>query len=92
MKPLGDVDSHFWRMQRMARATGTDLVSAFKTFDLSSEEYSKMLTQCRGCSDPGRCDRLLTGLPDREDAPDFCANQRILASLREAGHVRKKED
>ena len=28
MKPLGDTNSHFWLVQRMAQATETDLVAA----------------------------------------------------------------
>lgn len=90
MKPLGDSNTHFWRMHRMARSTGTDLVLAFKTDDLPVQDYAAMLTACRGCAYPGRCDRILSQLPARADAPSFCANQQGFADLREAGHTRAR--
>lgn len=85
-KTLGDSNDHFWRMHRMARATGADLVAAFDTPDLLASEYAQMLTRCRACLNPKGCDRVLAGLPDRSDAPDFCNNQKSLARIKAAGH------
>lgn len=88
MKPLGDTTDHFWRIQRMARITGTDLVAAFNTADLPATDYATMLDRCRACSDPGRCDRLLAAMNARADAPEFCENQSKLAQLKAAGYAR----
>jgi hypothetical protein len=83
MKPLGDPITHFWNVQRMARATGTDLVAAHDTGALSSEDWAGMVTRCRGCEWAEGCQEWL---PEHTDgtakAPKGCVNRRIFDALK----------
>ena len=49
-RPLGDATEHYWRVQRMARATGLDLVEAQQDGALDPRHWAGMVRRCRGCA------------------------------------------
>lgn len=83
-RPLGATKLHYWRVQRMARANGTDLVGAAAHGALSQEDWAAMVHRCRGCKWTDGCRRWLshpaTGL---RDTPEGCANRRHFAALQD---------
>ena len=89
MKPLGDTNSHFWLVQRMAQATQTDLVAAMERAELSNTDWAEMVQSCRGCDWTKGCQRWLAqqGEQAEEAAPEPCRNRarflRLQAALEE---------
>ena len=81
MKPLGDSKRHFWLAQRMAKATGADIVGAHQAGDLPQEEWAQMVQACRGCDWTEGCERWLESHPAAEDVPQTCANCARFAEL-----------
>lgn len=83
MKPLGEEVTHYWLVQRMAKATGADLSEAFKRGDLSSETWADMVHRCRGCAWAGACDGWLDAQEGSAEAPDTCLNKAVFERLAE---------
>lgn len=83
--PLGDEIDHYWLVQRMAKATGVDLVRATEAGLLEQEDWASIVTRCRGCQWAGGCDHWLS-LPGDESRslPDRCLNRNQLTALKEA--------
>ncbi|WP_203595260.1 DUF6455 family protein [Salipiger sp. PrR002] len=88
--PLGDERAHFWRVQRMARATGVDLVAAQDHGLLPQSDWAAMVGRCRGCLWAEGCDRWLGHLEPMEAGsegnapracPEDCVNSRTFAAL-----------
>lgn len=81
---LGSETEHFWLVQRMAKATGVDLVKAMDDGRLSHSDWSGIVTRCRTCQWVEGCDRFLS-LPDgaARDLPEPCLNAGRLAGLKE---------
>lgn len=82
MKPLGRPRHHYWLVQRMARATGADLVRAWEAGELCPRDWAAMVGRCRGCPRAHRCERFLA----RSEAgapPEFCLNSGMLSTLRQ---------
>ncbi len=86
MKPLGNGNTHFWLVQRMAQATETDLVAAMERAELSQEDWAEMVQDCRGCDWAVGCKRWLDRHTDgaAEDAPEPCVNQARFQRLKKA--------
>ncbi|MDV4145216.1 DUF6455 family protein [Shimia sp. FJ5] len=86
MKPLGDTNSHFWLVQRMAQATETDLVAAMARADLSNADWAEMVQSCRGCDWTEGCKRWLAAEETTQDgaAPGACINRERFLRLKEA--------
>lgn len=80
MQTLGDTRSHMFRVHGMAKKRGVDLSAAKADGDITQADFAAMVTTCRGCGDPGECDRLM-GL-DR-DVP-FCPNADTFTRLAKA--------
>ena len=78
---LGPVMPHVWRVKRMARATGVDLVGAMADDRLSSEGWARIVSRCRGCASAAACDRWLSVNDSADAARDGCDNRRALAAL-----------
>lgn len=81
-RPLGDQTEHYWRVQRMARATGLDLVEAQQDGALDPRHWAGMVRRCRGCAWAEACGRWL----DRPEVsprplPEGCANRRLFGTL-----------
>jgi hypothetical protein len=74
-----------WLIQRMAKVAGVDLAAAMETGTLSSEDWSKLVSRCRGCAWADSCgewlDQQFTMV---ESAPDECINGEAMAELRGA--------
>jgi hypothetical protein len=85
MHGLGDPVTHFWRVQDMVRATGVDLAAARRKGQLSTGDWSAMVTRCRGCRWSGRCARWLATMDMGEAAevPPACANRAVFDTLRD---------
>ncbi|MGI3168656.1 DUF6455 family protein [Pseudooceanicola sp. C21-150M6] len=79
MKVLGDIADHLKLVHRMARATGVDLGEAMMDGQLDQQDWSQMVTNCRGCSCPGACTGWLQQAElqgeDHATAPDYCENR-----------------
>ncbi len=90
--PLGDEVAHYWLAQRMARATGTDLVGATADGKLTQEEWSEMVLRCRGCQWTNGCQSWLEDLSaEGERAPPVtCVNHKRFEALH-ATHQRDQE-
>ncbi|WP_223865999.1 DUF6455 family protein [Salipiger aestuarii] len=82
-RPLGDRTDHYWRVLRMARANGTDLVAALDQGHLTSDDWAGMVQRCRGCAWADGCRRWLDD-PEQalRDTPHDCVNRAHFASLR----------
>lgn len=83
MKPLGDTRTHFWNVQRMARAVGVDLVEARAAGALSEEVWSDMVVRCRACDWAEGCAKWLPQHTEGEKrAPVGCVNASVFAALK----------
>ena len=82
-KALGDKIEHLWLVQRMAKVAGVDLAAAMETGELSSEDWSKLVSRCRGCAWVDGCrewlDQQFTIV---ETTPDECVNGDEMIALR----------
>lgn len=80
MRTLGDTNTHFFLLKRMARATGADLSP------MEEAAWSAAVTRCRSCACPGLCEAKLAAAERTGDgmteAPGFCENRDLLRSLR----------
>jgi hypothetical protein len=83
--PLGEEIDHYWLVQRMAKATGVDLVRATEAGLLEQEEWADIVTRCRGCQWADGCDNWLSKPVDESRAlPEPCLNRNHLAALQDA--------
>ena len=81
-RPLGDETEHYWLVQRMARASGTDLVEASDTGALTQADWAGMVHRCRGCAWADGCQRWLSQPVDAlREAPADCLNHDRFAAL-----------
>ncbi|SDI46780.1 DUF6455 family protein [Lutimaribacter saemankumensis] len=85
MHSLGNPIKHFWLVQDMARSTGVDLAQARRDGRLSPEDWSAMVTRCRGCQWTEGCEHWLDANKQGADAevPPGCANRAVFDRLRE---------
>lgn len=82
--PLGDENAHYWLVQRMARATCTDLVAARSENRLTEQSWADMVQHCRGCQWACGCQDWLEKLdPVGRDTPKTCANYETFETLRQ---------
>ncbi|QPM92102.1 DUF6455 family protein [Pseudooceanicola algae] len=85
MKPLGDPNEHYWRVQRMAKAVGSDLAAAQTEGRLSDQDWADMVTRCRGCSVTCACsdwlDRAEMDGRTRDSAIPGCENKLVFPKL-----------
>lgn len=81
MKPLGETKRHYWLAQKMAKATGADLVAAHQAGDLPQEEWAELVQNCRTCDWTEGCDRWLKEHPEAETVPETCVNCGRLTEL-----------
>ena len=84
-KALGDKIEHLWLVQRMAKVAGVDLAAAMETGTLSSEDWSKLVSRCRGCAWAGSCSEWLDQqFTVVENAPGECINGNAMSGLRKS--------
>lgn len=80
---LGPENDHYWLVQRMAKATGIDLVRAANTDILTQEDWAGIVTHCRGCNWSDGCGRWLDQPDDAQrDLPQPCINRIRLAEIK----------
>lgn len=90
-RPLGDENTHFWLIQRMARATDVDLVAAMETGLIDNQSWADLIESCRACTWSEGCQRWLDAPIDTvRDFPANCRNATQLAALCDA--LPKKPD
>ncbi|MEM8729971.1 MAG: DUF6455 family protein [Pseudomonadota bacterium] len=83
---------HHWRLvNRMAKATHTDLVAAFDEGRLSSQAWADMVQDCRGCTWADGCVDWLAEHDTMDTAPRSCVNRARFAALNE-GDVERLGD
>lgn len=81
---LGEEIEHYWLVQRMAKATGVDLVQAMDAGVLAQDGWAEIVTRCRGCQWAEGCGRWLDQPVDEERGlPTPCRNRRRLAEIKE---------
>ncbi|MBT54826.1 MAG: hypothetical protein CMF72_15670 [Mameliella sp.] len=81
-QPLGDETTHYWRVQRMAKVTGVDLVRAVNEGLLSQADWAGLVSCCRGCSWAEGCGHWLDSPgADTRALPSPCVNRKRLAAL-----------
>lgn len=83
VRPLGPMTEHYWLANKMAKATGADLVRAFADGDLSSQDWSDVVQRCRGCAWVQQCQCWL-GQTEWGDqtVPSACVNSETLKRLK----------
>lgn len=82
-QPLGREREHYWRVLRMAKATGTDLVQAMAEGDLTHRDWARVVTRCRGCGWVDGCAHWLdAGSDEPRPCPDGCRNQKTFEDLK----------
>jgi hypothetical protein len=82
MQTQGNARDHFWRVVKMAKATEVDLSTALDDGVISVDDYAGMITGCQGCTQVGKCDKLLARMPQLDVAPDYCVNRDTFVELR----------
>lgn len=83
MKPLGKTLDHYWKVQKMAKATGVDLVEAFDAGDLTSDQWAGVVSRCRQCGWLGGCEAFLDGAEEGQEAPPRdCVNHKVFEALK----------
>ncbi|MAY33388.1 MAG: DUF6455 family protein [Rhodovulum sp.] len=88
MKPLGKPIDHYWKVQDMAKATGTDLVAAWQDGRIGEQEWAGMVERCRACQWVDGCKRWLDQHGDgNAEPPVDCVNHRRFEHLRATGHA-----
>ncbi|GHH01639.1 DUF6455 family protein [Pseudodonghicola xiamenensis] len=89
---LGNVMTHVRLVSRMARATGTDLVGAYRAGDLTQEAWVDMVQACRGCSWAGACGDWLEAHEYADRAPTECPNRGRFLDLQALAALRMPEE
>ncbi len=91
MKPLGDERRHYLLAMGMAKATRTDLAGAMEDGALDSEDWSRMVTRCRGCDwSEGCAEWLDTAIEEGAACPPACVNQRRFLDLRQRSEQARR--
>ncbi|SIS85734.1 hypothetical protein SAMN05421759_104346 [Roseivivax lentus] len=81
-QPLGDPRRHLMRVRRMAKAIGADPAAARNSGVIEHAEWAEIVTRCRSCGAPERCDDWLDAHEESPDAMPGCLNARILEKLK----------
>lgn len=80
---LGPKNDHFWLVQRMAKATGIDLVGAADADVMSQQDWAGIVTHCRGCGWSDGCGKWLNkSNDDVRNVPSRCINRSRLAEIK----------
>jgi len=82
MQTLGDPRAHFWRVIKMSNACGVDLSTALDENKIDITRYADMIERCRGCEAVANCDRQMAKHERLAQAPAYCENRAVFASLR----------
>lgn len=82
---LGSEVDHYWLVQRMAKTADVDLSAAYAAGELTQEDWSAMVTRCRGCAWTEGCKDWLD-IPGQaaETPPEGCLNRARMAALKAA--------
>jgi hypothetical protein len=85
VRVLGPQKAHYWLVQRMAKATGVDLVRAMDEGVIDHADWAGIVTHCRGCQWTGGCQEWL-GRRVEEDrpVPGDCENRERFLRMRAA--------
>ncbi|MBP0482446.1 DUF6455 family protein [Sagittula salina] len=96
--PMGDEMEHYWLVQRVAKATGIDLVQAMERGVLEQARWAEIVTSCRSCHWTDGCARWLEAHTEAKDAEDRplpgpCLNRRRLAQVKaDLGEISQREE
>jgi len=83
MKPMGDTNLHVMKIRAMAKSAVIDPARVAEAGALSQEDWSKMITRCRGCEWDEGCARFLArnGREMPVTIPEACVNRETLKEL-----------
>jgi len=84
MQMLGDPLYHLRLLGRMGRTVGADLVQAFEVGEIDSETWTQMITNCRACPYPHKCQAWLDATEQAAGPPSGWCNAETLHQLRDA--------
>lgn len=91
MKPMGDVNFHYWLTLGMAKAVGVNLTDALHKGRISRAQYADIVTRCRGCEWGGDCTNWLAKQSClAEEVPKTCANHETFKALRAGASLTKE--
>lgn len=82
MHQLGDTMKHVRLVARMARATATDVVTAYDNDGLSSQDWADIIQNCRHCDWADRCEEWLDAHDSATRAPRQCRNRKRFADIK----------
>ncbi len=83
LRPLGDERLHLRLLEEMSQTVGADLVRAYEDGQISSENWANMVQQCRGCAEPGKCQKWLATRETAAETPAYCSNRAVLDELKQ---------
>lgn len=83
--PLGEPGTHYWFVQRMAKASGVDMAMAADSGSIDQDHWAEIVHTCRSCQWTDGCERWLSRQDHdtMEGPPDECLNAGILRELAE---------
>ena len=82
---LGDTELHFWLTRSVARVMGVNLSEAMADNRLTAQDYSALVTACRGCALVENCTLWLAEHASTTRlAPPGCVNAGQLEDLARA--------
>lgn len=82
---LGPATDHYWLVQRMAKATGVDIVHASNAGLMNQDEWAEVVTTCRACVWAEGCARWLDLQEDAiQPTPETCLNRQKMQAMRRA--------
>ncbi|NIZ11658.1 DUF6455 family protein [Pseudooceanicola sp. HF7] len=85
MKPLGNQVEHYWLVQRMAKAVGTDLAAAYEDGRIGDADWAAMVGRCRNCQVTCACKDWLTEAElegtQRDATVAGCENALVLPKI-----------
>ncbi|WP_317057125.1 DUF6455 family protein [Roseovarius rhodophyticola] len=78
---LGSVQDHTMLLQNMGKVIEVDFAAVFDSESLEQEDWSGMVTSCRGCEWVGGCRKWLRAAKRGDECPMQCRNRAALAGL-----------
>lgn len=86
LRDLGDPARHFFMTRGVARVMGLNLSDKLARGALTPEDYSAMVTRCRGCALIENCEEWLSAQMGSAAAPPpGCCNSDALMALKRGG-------
>jgi hypothetical protein len=79
---LNKIDHRADVMNRMAETLDVDFAAAIAGHPEAVREYRQAVLRCVACGHEGECTAWMAEHPHAAQAPDYCRNKDIMATLR----------